>query len=102
MSERHFKARVPRAKPETVADEIAQQEQPVDILINSHFGSLRATPCTERGRVFLSERYIRPAEYTDQRIEIGPGQPWRMFKVALREGGLRAQYDYSGNHREVE
>jgi len=99
MSERHFRSRTPRA-PESMKEEIAPP--PVDILIASTYDGMRATPCTERGRAFLAERYWHPADYTDQGIEIGPGQSWATFKAALRERGLRATYDYTGNHREVE
>jgi len=90
--ERHFKARVPGPpKP-----------KPVDIVLTSHFGQKSARPLTERGRVFLAERYIHPASYTDQPIEMQPGRYWETFKIALRERGLRAQFDGSENHREVE
>jgi hypothetical protein len=89
---RHFKARVP----------LALDERPVDVILTITYDGLRAKPRTKKGRVFLSRYYITPANYTDQAIEIDPGRFMQTFKAALREARVRAQYDGTGNHREVE
>ncbi len=98
--ERHFRARVPREK-ETGAAEIAPP-RPVDVIVSDRFSQKFMRPSTDAGREFLRVYYWHPLDYVDQPIEIHNLKHWQMVVAALKREGLRAQFDESGNHREVE
>jgi hypothetical protein len=98
-TKRHFMA---REEADYVLEfEVTGEFDEIDLIITSAHSAKTVRPRTEKGRAFLAERHIHPASYTDQPIELQPGS-LDMLKAALRERGLRAKYDYTGNHREVE